>query len=65
VTVRSSSDVWVFASPFFPGHGGAWDYNGHHWSKVGQLMSSNPSQVIPDGSGGLWIPLPSADGIAF
>jgi hypothetical protein len=157
VTVRSSSDVWVFAAPFSPGHGGAWHYNGHHWSrsasgggltdgsalasnsvwamggrsvahwnghtwsrtslasllpkntplshstlvgvlaqstqnvwavgsggrqdeggptvllhynghhwsKVAQLQSSNPSQVIPDGHGGLWIPVPSTDGIAF
>jgi hypothetical protein len=157
VTVRTASDVWVFASPFFPGHGGAWHYNGHHWarsasgngltdgsalggnnvwavggrsvahwnghgwsrtslasllpkntklshsvlvgifaqaagnvwavgtggrqdeggptvllhynghhwSKLAQLLSSNPSQVIPDGSGGLWIPVPSANGIAF
>jgi hypothetical protein len=157
VTVRTASDVWVFASPLFPGHSGAWHYNGHHWarsasgngltdgsalggsniwavggrsvahwnghgwsrtsvasllpkntklsqsvlvgifaqaagnvwavgtggrqdeggptvllhynghhwSKVAQLLSSNPSQVIPDGSGGLWIPVPSANGIAF
>jgi hypothetical protein len=33
--VLSSSDVWVFGAPIFPGAGlGAWHYNGRTWTQV-------------------------------
>jgi hypothetical protein len=33
-------------------------FNGHHWRRVALSdMSAYPDQVIPDGDGGLWLPL--------
>jgi len=38
-------------------------FDGHAWSKAAQGGTGNPVQIVPDGSGGLWIPVPTIDGI--
>ena len=56
--VISSSDIWVFGQPYFPGTGlGAWHYNGRTWSQVasghglqgGSALSANNIWAV-DGS---------------
>jgi hypothetical protein len=56
--VISSSDIWVFGQPYFPGAGlGAWHYNGRTWSRVasgrglqgGSALSANNIWAV-DGS---------------
>jgi len=56
--VISSSDIWVFGQPYFPGTGlGAWHYNGRTWSRVasgsglqgGSALSANNIWAV-DGS---------------
>jgi hypothetical protein len=42
-------------------------FNGRAWSKVAQSDVSGSEyfgQIAPDGRGGLWIPVPAADGSA-
>ena len=60
VYARSPRDVWVVGSghrqdergPFVLLH-----YNGTRWQRVALLSRyGDPAQVVPDGSGGLWIP---------
>jgi hypothetical protein len=38
-------------------------FDGHAWSRAAQGSAGNPAQIAPDGSGGLWIPVPAIDGI--
>jgi hypothetical protein len=56
--VISSTDIWVFGQPYFPGTGlGAWHYNGRTWSRVasgaglqgGSALSANNIWAV-DGS---------------
>jgi hypothetical protein len=56
--VISSTDIWVFGQPYFPGTGlGAWHYNGRTWSRVasggglqgGSALSANNVWAV-DGS---------------
>jgi hypothetical protein len=68
IYARSRSSVWAVGTGGRQDEGGPavlLHYNGHAWSKVTQRSSGDPAQVIPDGSGGLWIPVPSAGGIPF
>ena len=52
VTVLSSHDVWVFGSPFVPGSGGSWHYNGHSWSRVSSGHGLFSGSAGPHG--GVW-----------
>ena len=68
IYARSPRNVWAVGTGGRQDEGGPTvllHYNGHVWSHVATRLSGNPAQVIPDGSGGLWIPVPSADGIPF
>ena len=66
IYARSSRNVWAVGTGGRQDEGGPTvllHYNGHAWSHVATELSGNPAQVVPDGSGGLWIPVPSVDGI--
>jgi hypothetical protein len=68
IYARSAKNVWAVGTGGREDEGGpavVLHYNGHHWSQAAVGASSNPAftQVIPDGSHDLWIPVPSADGI--
>ena len=68
IYARSSRNVWAVGTGGRQDEGGPTvllHYNGHVWSHVATALSGNPAQVAPDGSGGLWIPVPSQDGIPF
>jgi hypothetical protein len=68
VYAQSASSIWALGTGGRQDEGGPTvllHYNGHVWKHVASLLTGNPSQVIPDGSGGLWIPVPSVDGIPF
>jgi hypothetical protein len=66
IYARSWNSVWAL------GTGGRQDelgptvllhYNGHNWARVAlDASSGDPEQVIPDGSGGLWIPSQKSGG---
>jgi hypothetical protein len=65
VYAQSASSVWAIGSGGREDEGGPTvllHYNGHAWSKVATGQSSDPVQVVPDGTGGLWIPVPGHDG---
>jgi hypothetical protein len=63
----SASSVWAIGSGGREDEGGptvVLHYNGHAWSRVASRGSSDPAQVVPDGIGGLWIPVPGTGGQA-
>jgi hypothetical protein len=65
VYAQSASSVWAVASGGREDEGGPTillHFNGTTWSKVTTRLSGDPVQVVPDGSGGLWIPVPGTDG---
>src|SRR5690242_376204 len=62
---QSPTSVWAVGSGNRQDEGGpvvVLHFNGHSWSKAAQGGFGNPSQVVPDGSGGLWIPVPFTAG---
>jgi hypothetical protein len=68
IYARSSRNVWAVGTGGREDEGGPTvllHYNGHAWSHVATELSGNPAQVVPDGSGGLWIPVPSVNGTEF
>ncbi len=68
IYARSPRNIWAVGTGGRQDEGGPTvllHYNGHAWSQVATVNSGNPAQVVPDGSGGLWIPVPSVDGIPF
>ena len=65
IYAQSASSVWAVGTGGRQDEGGPTvllHYNGHTWSKVTSALSSDPVLVVPDGSGGLWIPVPGFDG---
>jgi len=63
---QSPSSVWAVGSGYREQGGGpvvVLHFDGHAWSKAAQGGAGNPWQIVPDGSGGLWIPVPTIDGI--
>jgi hypothetical protein len=63
---QSPSSVWAVGSGYREQGGGpvvVLHFDGHAWSKATQGGAGNPWQIVPDGSGGLWIPVPTIDGI--
>lgn len=69
IYARSSKNVWAIGTGGREDEGGPTvllHYNGHNWVRVAlDASSGDPEQVIPDGSGGLWIPSRVGDGGAF
>jgi hypothetical protein len=69
IYAASSANVWAVGTGGRMDEGGpavVLHFNGTHWSRAAlDAASSDPAlaQVIPDGSGGLWIPVPSMGGI--
>ena len=62
---QSPASVWAVGSGDRQDEGGpvvVLHFNGHSWSKAAQGGFGNPSQIVPDGSGGLWIPVPFTAG---
>lgn len=62
---QSRASVWAIGSGGRQDEGGPvilLHFNGHSWSKVAEHGFGDPAQVVPDGSGGLWIPVPGLDG---
>jgi len=62
---QSPTSVWAVGSGDRQDEGGpvvVLHFNGHAWSKAAQGGFGNPSQIVPDGSGGLWIPVPFTAG---
>jgi hypothetical protein len=62
---QSPTSVWAVGSGNRQDEGGpvvVLHYDGHAWSKAAQSGFGNPSQIVPDGSGGLWIPVPFTAG---
>jgi hypothetical protein len=69
IYARSATSVWAIGNGDQEDDGGplvVLHYNGHHWSKVATSIKFGGrgvlGQVAPDGSGGLWIPMPGSDG---
>ena len=63
---QSPSSVWAVGSGYREQGGGpvvVLHFDGHAWSRTAQGSAGNPAQIVPDGSGGLWIPVPAIDGI--
>jgi hypothetical protein len=70
IYAQSSNSVWATGSGFTMDEGGPTvllHYNGHNWSRVAEVGSDDEvaQSVIPDGHGGLWIPVPSSEGRPF
>jgi hypothetical protein len=71
IYAQSSKSVWAVGTGGRQDEGGpavVLHFNGTRWSRVAlDSGSSTPglAQVVPDGSGGLWIPVPSTNGIPF
>jgi hypothetical protein len=62
---QSPTSVWAVGSGNRQDEGGpvvVLHYDGHAWSKAAQGGFGNPAQIVPDGSGGLWIPVPFTAG---
>jgi hypothetical protein len=62
---QSPTSVWVVGSGDRQDEGGpvvVLHFDGHSWSKAAQGGFGNPAQIVPDGSGGLWIPVPFTAG---
>jgi hypothetical protein len=62
---QSPTSVWAVGSGNRQDEGGpvvVLHFDGHAWSKAAQGGFGNPAQIVPDGSGGLWIPVPGIDG---
>ena len=62
---QSPTSVWAVGSGDRQDEGGpvvVLHFDGHSWSKAAQGGFGNPAQIVPDGSGGLWIPVPGIDG---
>jgi hypothetical protein len=61
INAQSPANVWAIGTGNRETIGGpvvVLHFNGHHWSRLALSdMSAYPDQVIPDGHGGLWIPL--------
>jgi hypothetical protein len=67
IYAQSAASIWAVGTGGRQDEGGPavlLHFNGHAWSKVATAQSSDPAQVVPDGHGGLWIPVPGADGNA-
>jgi hypothetical protein len=68
IYAQSADSVWAIGDGSREDEGGpvvVLHFNGRAWSKVATASSSGdnaPSQLAPDGRGGLWIPLPGGDG---
>jgi hypothetical protein len=67
IYAQSASSVWAVGTGGRQDEGGPallLHYNGHTWSKVAARSRnySDPAQVVPDGAGGLWIPVPGSWG---
>ena len=63
---QSPSSVWAVGSGYREQGGGpvvVLHFDGHAWSRTAQGGAGNPRQIVPDGSGGLWIAVPTIDGI--
>ena len=63
IYAQSAASVWAVGTANRQDEGGPailLHYNGHTWSRVAARARhySNPVQVVPDGAGGLWIPVP-------
>lgn len=68
IYARSAANVWALGTGGRQDEGGPavlLHYNGHTWTHVATRLSGDPAQLVPDGSAGLWIPVPSVDGIPF
>ena len=71
ILARSASNVWAIGSGGREDEGGpvvVLHFNGHRWSRSAIDRSAGEpglGQVAPDGAAGLWIPVPSVDGIPF
>jgi hypothetical protein len=62
---QSPSSVWAVGSGNRQDEGGpvvVLYFDGHAWSRAAQGGFGNPTQIVPDGSGGLWIPVPFTAG---
>ena len=68
IYAQSARSVWAVGTGGREDEGGpavVLHYNGHHWSRAALGTNGGdpaPGQVIPDGSGRLWIPVPGEDG---
>jgi hypothetical protein len=63
IYAQSATSVWAVGTGGRQDEGGPavlLHFNGHTWSKVAARSRnySDPAQVVPDGTGGLWIPVP-------
>lgn len=61
IYAQSRSSVWAVGTEGQESQGGPvviLHYNGHRWTRaaLANVCCGNPGQVIPDGSGGLWVP---------
>jgi hypothetical protein len=70
IFAQSRKSVWAVGTGGREDEGGPavlLHFNGTRWRRAALASVSTPAlaQVIPDGSGGLWIPVPSTDGIPF
>jgi hypothetical protein len=71
IYAASSKNVWAVGTGGRQDEGGpavVLHFNGTVWSRAARDRSAGTpglAQVIPDGSGGLWIPVPSTGGIPF
>ena len=65
---QSPASVWAVGNGNQEDDGGplvVLHYNGHAWSRVAESQTAGSEvfgQVAPDGRGGLWIPVPAAEG---
>jgi hypothetical protein len=71
IFASSASSVWAVGTGGREDEGGpavVLHFNGHRWSRAALDASAGDpalAQVAPDGQAGLWITVPSADGIPF
>jgi hypothetical protein len=61
IYAQSRSSVWAVGTQGQESQGGPvviLHYDGHHWARaaLASVCCGGPGQVIPDGSGGLWVP---------
>jgi hypothetical protein len=62
---QSPASVWALGTAGRQDEGGAvivLHFDGHTWTRVAKSGSGHPVQIVPDGSGGFWIPSPSQNG---
>lgn len=64
---QSPASVWAVGFAGRQDEGGpviVLHFNGHAWTRVAKSHFGDPAQIVPDGSGGFWIPVPSRNGNA-